>query len=56
MKKVRIADYANGDGALRDRTFEDCEIIGPVALVAVGGDNRIIDCGDGEAGGSDRPI
>lgn len=44
MKQLRIADYADGDGTIRDRTFEDCEIIGPVTLVAAGGENRIIDC------------
>jgi hypothetical protein len=44
VQKVRIADDAGADGTLRERTFEDCEIIGPVALVGVGGDNRIIDC------------
>ncbi len=41
---MRIAELAGADGAVRDRTFEDCEIVGPVALVGVGVDNRIIDC------------
>jgi len=44
VEQVRIVDDADMDGTLRDRTFEDCEIVGPVALVAVGGDNRVIDC------------
>ena len=44
MKQVRITDYADADGTVRAHVFEDCEIVGPVALVAVGGDNRVIDC------------
>ena len=44
VKRVRIADDADTDGTLRERTFEDCEVVGPVALVGVGADNQIIDC------------
>ena len=41
---MRIADYADTNGTVRDRTFEDCEIIGPVSLVAGGDENRVVDC------------
>jgi hypothetical protein len=44
VKQLAIAKQADGSGVVRDRTFEDCEIIGPVALVPVGSDNRILDC------------
>jgi hypothetical protein len=44
VQQVAIAEYADGHGVVRDRTFEDCEIIGPVALVLIGSDNRIVDC------------
>jgi hypothetical protein len=42
--KVRIADFADGDGTVCERTFEDCEIIGPVALVPVGTGNEVLEC------------
>jgi hypothetical protein len=41
---VRIAAFADGDGTVRDRTFEDCEIVGPVALVSVGSGNEVSEC------------
>jgi hypothetical protein len=44
MNQIAIADYADDDGVVRDRTFEDCEIIGPVALVPAGSANKILDC------------
>jgi hypothetical protein len=44
VRHLRIADYADADGTVRDRTFEDCEIIGPVSLIAVGADNQVVDC------------
>jgi hypothetical protein len=45
MERVRIVDCAGGDGVVDGRTFADCEIIGPVRLVPVGTDNRVLDCG-----------
>jgi len=44
VKQLAIAGYADPDGTVRDRTFEDLEIIGPVSLVGVGDGNRIVDC------------
>jgi hypothetical protein len=44
VKRVQIAEEADTGGTLRGRAFDDCEILGPVALVGVGGANRIIDC------------
>jgi hypothetical protein len=44
VKQVRIADRAGADGTLRDVTFTDCEIVGPVSLVAVGTGNQVVDC------------
>ena len=44
MQKVAIAECADGDGVVRGRSFEDCELIGPVALVLIGVDNQIVDC------------
>lgn len=44
MKQVPITKYADADGVVRNHIFEDCEIVGPAALVAVGVDNDIIDC------------
>ena len=41
---MAIAKDADGDGVVRNQIFEDCEIIGPVALVALGNDNEIVDC------------
>ncbi len=34
----------NANGLVRDRTFEDCMIIGPATIVPVGSDNTVIDC------------
>ncbi len=45
MKHVAIAKLADTEGVVRDRTFEDCEIIGPVSLVLLGTENEIVDCG-----------
>jgi hypothetical protein len=44
MKRVRIKDHADADGTVRNHTFQDCEVIGPAALVAVGADNEIEEC------------
>jgi hypothetical protein len=44
VKQVQIVDHVDMGGTLRERTFDDCEIVGPVALVGVGGANQIIDC------------
>ncbi len=44
MKQVAIAKLADTEGVVRGRTFEDCEIIGPVSLVLVGTENEIVDC------------
>jgi hypothetical protein len=44
MKRTRIADWAGADGVVREQAFADCEIIGPVQLVPVGVDNRVLGC------------
>lgn len=44
MEKIAISDHTDDDGVVRDRSFEDCEIVGPVALVPIGTDNLIVDC------------
>jgi hypothetical protein len=44
MNRVRIVDCADADGMVSGRTFADCEIIGPVQLVPVGTDTRVVDC------------
>jgi len=30
MQRVAIAEYADADGVVRDMSFEDCVVIGPV--------------------------
>lgn len=44
MRKVQIAKRADADGVIRDLALEDCEILGPAVLVAVGTDNEIAEC------------
>jgi hypothetical protein len=44
MPKVKIGDCVDGEGVVRGRTFEDVQITGPAILVALGTDNRIVDC------------
>jgi hypothetical protein len=44
MTRVAIKDQMDADGTVRNRTFDDCEIIGPAAIVPVGTDNTVIDC------------
>jgi hypothetical protein len=43
VEKIAIANYADGEGVVRDRTFEGGEIVGPVALIPIGADNQVID-------------
>jgi hypothetical protein len=44
MSGVAIKREMGADGVVRDRTFEDCEIIGPASIVPVGTDNTVIGC------------
>jgi hypothetical protein len=44
MRRVRIVDCADRNGVVRERTFADCEIIGPVQLVPIGTDTRAVEC------------
>jgi hypothetical protein len=44
MSKLAIKEQANSSGVVRDRTFEDCEVIGPATIVPIGTDNAVIDC------------
>ena len=44
MQRVRIAELADDEGVVRDRTIEDCEIVGPAVLVSLGTENRLEDC------------
>ncbi len=32
------------DGTVRERVFEDCDIIGPASIVPIGTENSVIDC------------
>ena len=32
---------------VRDRTFEDCEVIGPATIVPIGTDNAVVACSYG---------
>jgi hypothetical protein len=43
MARVAIKGQMDSDGMVRDRTFEDCEIIGPATIVPIGTDNTVID-------------
>ena len=44
MTGLAIKDQADADGTVRDRTFEDCEIVGPAMIVPVGPNNTVADC------------
>jgi hypothetical protein len=44
MASVAIKGEMDADGTVRDRIFEDCEIVGPATIVPVGTDNDVIDC------------
>ena len=44
MSRTAIKRQMDADGTVRDRTFEECEIIGPATIVPVGADNTVIDC------------
>jgi hypothetical protein len=42
--RVAIRNETGADGTVRNRTFEDCEIIGPARIVPVGSENVVVDC------------
>ena len=45
MSRVAIKGQMDDEGTVRDRTFEDCEIIGPATIVPVGTGNCVMACG-----------
>jgi hypothetical protein len=45
VQRVQISDEADGDGTIRDKSFEDCLILGPAALFPIGAGNEFTDCG-----------
>jgi hypothetical protein len=44
MEEVRIADMADAEGIVSDHVFEDCNIVGPAVLIAVGDETEFLDC------------
>ncbi len=44
MGRPAITGEADGERTIRNRTFEDCDILGPAMIVPVGTDNTATDC------------
>jgi len=44
VTRLAIADHRDPDDTVTNKTFADCEVIGPVQLVPLGTDNQFFDC------------